>query len=86
MGFDEKTVCEECHTAGTPQWRTASSSMQFAGRDTLTVCRPIRKTIVQETGDPDQGAAFIRHIATDELVGVGSSVKGAPAKTAVRAT
>src|ERR1700694_721335 len=45
MGFDEQKVCQECHTTGTPIWRVAPKAMSFVGRDTLTLCRQIRRTM-----------------------------------------
>jgi hypothetical protein len=63
MGFDEQKVCQECHTAGTANWRTAPSDMRFVGRDTLTLCRQIRRSMA-----PD---FLANHLATDDLIGVG---------------
>jgi hypothetical protein len=73
MGFDEQKVCQECHTAGTPQWRTAPSSMGFVSKDTLTLCRQMRGNfgLSNAANDPDAGAAFVNHLATDDLIGVG---------------
>jgi hypothetical protein len=71
MGFDEQKVCQECHTAGTPNWRTAPSAMSFVGKDTLTLCRQVRGTFGLATGDSDSGGAFVNHLATDDLIGVG---------------
>jgi hypothetical protein len=71
MGFDERAVCQECHTAGTPGWRTAPSAMRFVGKDTLALCRQIKKTNGLGGNDADAGAAFVNHIASDDLIGVG---------------
>jgi hypothetical protein len=71
MGFDEQRVCQECHTAGTANWRTAPSNMGFVGKDTLTLCRQIRRTAGLSSGDADSGDAFVNHLASDDLIGVG---------------
>jgi hypothetical protein len=71
MGFDEQRVCQECHTAGTANWRTAPSAMGFVGKDTPTLCRQMRGNFGLSSGDADSGAAFVNHIATDDLIGVG---------------
>jgi hypothetical protein len=73
MGFDEQKVCQECHTAGTANWRTAPSSMRFVGKDTLTLCRQMRRTFGGLGGNDaaDSRAAFVFHLATDDLIGVG---------------
>jgi hypothetical protein len=71
MGFDEQRVCQECHTAGTANWRTAPSNMSFVGKDTLTLCRQIRRSVGLEGNDPDASAAFVNHLAADDLIGVG---------------
>jgi hypothetical protein len=71
MGFDEQRVCQECHTAGTANWRTAPSAMGFVGKDTPTLCRQMRGNFGLSNGDVDSGAAFVNHIATDDLIGVG---------------
>ena len=41
MDSDDKSraVCQECHTAGNGQWRTAPTALSFVGKDTLTLCR-----------------------------------------------
>jgi hypothetical protein len=71
MGFDEQRVCQECHTAGTANWRTAPSSMGFVGKDTLTLCRQIRNTTGLSGTDGDAGGFFVNHLANDDLIGVG---------------
>src|SRR4030088_2434290 len=71
MGFDERAVCQECHTAGTANWRTAPKAMGFVGKDTLTLCRQMRQNFGLSSGDADSGGAFVNHIATDDLIGVG---------------
>jgi hypothetical protein len=71
MGFDEQKVCQECHTAGTANWRIAPKDKSFVGRDTLTLCRQIRHAAGLEGNDPDAGGFFVNHIASDDLIGVG---------------
>jgi len=71
MGFDEQKVCQECHTAGTANWRTAPSSMGFVGKDTLTLCHQIQKSTGTGGADADAGGFFVNHLATDDLIGVG---------------
>src|SRR6266851_211064 len=63
MGFDEQRVCQECHTAGTANWRTAPSAMGFVGKDTLTLCRQMRGSFGLSSGDEGSGDAFVNHIA-----------------------
>src|ERR1700716_4102131 len=58
MGFDEQAVCQECHTAGPSNWRTAPGAMGFVGKSTHTLCRQIRKTTGLDGNDPDSGGFF----------------------------
>jgi hypothetical protein len=69
-------VCQECHTAGTANWRAAPSSMGFVGTDTLTLCRQMRANFGLSSGDEGSGDAFVNHIATDDLIGVGFDGQG----------
>lgn len=70
MGFDEQRVCQECHTAGTASWRTAPGEMSFVGRDTLAMCKQIRRSTGQDGDDPDAGF-LVGHLTNDDLIGVG---------------
>jgi hypothetical protein len=63
MAFDEKGLCQECHTTGTPSWHTAPDALSFVGKGALALCRQMRST--------DAGSGFVNHIATDDLIGVG---------------
>ena len=54
MGFDGQQVCQECHTAGTANWRTAPTDKSFVAKDTLILCRQISMGL--ESNDPDAGA------------------------------
>jgi hypothetical protein len=64
MSSDDKdrAVCQECHTAGNGQWRTAPSALSFVGKDTLTLCRRMRSS--------DAAAGFVGHITNDDLIGL----------------
>jgi hypothetical protein len=64
MVTDDKSraACQECHTAGNNQWRTAPSSISFVGKDVLALCRQMR--------GGNAGAAFVSHIAGDDLIGL----------------
>jgi hypothetical protein len=76
MGFDERGVCQECHTAGTANWRVAPRDFAFVGRDALTLCRQIRRNSGLAGGDADAGGFFVNHIANDDLIGVGFAGQG----------
>lgn len=71
MGFDEQAVCQECHTAGTPSWRIAPKAMSFVGKDTPTLCRQMQRSVGLGNGNADAADAFVNHLASDGLIGVG---------------
>src|ERR1700737_4793927 len=66
MGFDEKMVCQECHTAGTANWRTAPREMAFVGKDTLTLCKQIRHAMGLEGAvtDPTASDFIVGHLSS----------------------
>lgn len=71
MTFDEKQNCQECHTAGTGMWMLAPQDKWFVGKDTLTLCRQIRRSMDMANPNPDNRRDLVFHITTDDLVGVG---------------
>jgi hypothetical protein len=68
-------ACLECHTAPAAAaggWRLAPKRLSFVGKDTLALCRQFRTEQFSVNTRTDVGrAAWLEHLQTDQLIGVG---------------
>jgi hypothetical protein len=65
-GFDGSGTCQGCHDAAPPSWRLAPARMSLVDKDTLPLCRQMRK--VNSLASAANRAAFDHHLHNDALI------------------
>jgi hypothetical protein len=64
--FDGSGTCQGCHDAAPPSWRLAPARMSLVDKDTLTLCRQMRK--VNGLASAANRATFDQHLHNDALI------------------